>query len=143
MLRFLTKSQSLGTSMDWYCPNEDDPNDKNTPITLLHEDIITTPFGNSFLYEKGKTKEWTLEFESITNDSMNKLDHICSGWYGKQQVTILYFGTNVTGTTQSIGTYEASQLWGTGFCRMVSRQGVLDMWNCTLKITQFGTNQVF
>lgn len=143
-MRIITRSLSLGSSCDWFIPEQDMPSSNNSPYEKLFEDIITTPFGNSFLYEKGKINAWQLNFESITTQSYNLLKHICNGWHGLQQVTTLFYGSHVTGTNQSAGTYSASQIWGTGFCRMSNVSEVIsDSWNCTIEITQFGSNQHF
>ena len=65
------------------------------------------------------------------------------GWIGNRAFSTIYFGTNVTGTLQGKGTYEASQIWGTGYIRIVSgpTEEIFDAWNIGIVIKQFGTNQ--
>ena len=73
------------------------------------------------------------------------IEHSDHGWLGQQQVTVVFFGTEVTGTTQSPGTYSASQIWGTGYIRLDKQpdEVMFDAWSFAITITQFGTNQSF
>lgn len=144
-LRIRTTSLSLGTSCDFFVDDADMPSDDNSRGYDVFRDDIVTPFGNTFIYDKGKTKKWTLKFELISTRQKELLEHADHGWLNNQQVSIIFFGTNVTGTTQSCGTYEASQIWGTGYIRVVSGpdEPMFDAWNMNIEIKQFGTNQSF
>lgn len=144
-LRFRTTSLSLGSVFDYFVPDEDMPDEGNPRGFNLVEDIHETHHGNTFLYEKSKLKEWRLSFSDIQTITKEAIEHIAGGWFGKQQVTIVYFGSHVSGTTQSPGTYTASQIWGTGYCRLdgIPRENSFDLWTFGLIIKQFGTNQAF
>jgi len=144
-LRFRTYSIELGTSCDWFVPDGDMPDSENTRGTAIFRDIVTTPYGNTFIYDKGQRGEWKLNFKDISTASKNRIEFVESGWLGFRQITMVYFGTNVTGTTQSVGTYEASQIWGTGYVELSGRPVETDynMWSVEMQINEFGPDQTF
>jgi hypothetical protein len=121
------------------------PDSENTRGTVLYRDIHTTPSGNTFIYDKGDRREWKLSFKDISTASKERIEFAVGGWFGHRQITMVYFGTNVTGTTQSVGTYEASQIWGTGYLELPSLPMETDynMWSLDLQINEFGPDQTF
>ena len=135
--------QANGTNIDFFFPDEDMPSDKNTRGYKVFRDDITTPNGNTFIYEMGKIKSWNLDFEAISTRTKEMLELFDYGWLGMRPYSAIYFGTNVTGTLQGKGTYEASQIWGTGYIRVTSRpvEIMFDAWDISIEINQFGTNQ--
>lgn len=145
-LRFRTTSVQIGTSCDFYLPTGDMPSDQNERGYEIFEDQLTSVAGNTWLYAKGRRKIWALTFEDISTRSKEFMEHIAGGWFDKQQVTIVYFGTSVIGTTETPGSMAtAGQLWGTGFVRFTSkpRETAFDLWSFDIFITEFGTNQSF
>jgi hypothetical protein len=143
-LRFRTVSQSLGTSLDFFVPEADFPVENNARGYNVYRDKLVAPNGNTWLYDKGKTKHWSVSFEDVTTNTKEIMEHICLGWLCKKQVTVVFWGTNVTGTTQSCGTYEAGMIWGTGYLEMTEpKERIADMWSFDVEINEFGTNQVF
>jgi len=144
-LRFRTASLGLGTVCDFFVPDEDMPAEKNTRGYEVFREDTVTPNGNTFTYDKGKTKTWKLNFEAISTRTKNLIEHCDHGWMGEQQVTVVFFGTEVTGTTQSPGTYSSSQIWGTGYIRLSAPpdEVMFDAWDFEITIKQFGTNQSF
>jgi len=144
-LRMRSISLTLGTSFDYFFPDEDMPDEVNDRGYDIFEDIHTTPTGNTYMYEKGKRKVWGLEFKDISSVTKNALEHMTHGWQKKKQITVVYFGTHVTGTNQSPGTYSSSQIWGTGFVRLngLPKESAFDLWNTTIIIREFGPDQNF
>lgn len=145
-LRFYHKSLTLGTVLDWFVPDQDMPNAPNKRGTRIFRDIIETPFGNTFLYDKGKRKEWDLEFSDIQTLSKGYLEFLESGWLQKRAITVIFFGTSVIGTNESAGSMAtAGQLWGTGFIQLTDlpAESAFNLWNVNIKIIEFGTNQSF
>jgi len=136
--------QANGTNIDFFFPDEDMPSDKTFRGYLTFRDDITTPFGNTFVYEMGKVKNWKLDFESISTNTKEMIERFDYGFLGLRPFSTIYFGTNVTGTTQGKGTYEASQIWGTGIIRITSgpSEPMFDAWDLSIELTEFGTNQV-
>lgn len=145
-LRFYTKSMTLGTYTDWLVPDEDMP---NYPVEFgydVHRNVLSTPEGNSYLYDRGKTKNCKFIFEDIVPLSKTWLEHICHGWVGSRQVTILFFGSSVWSTTTTPGSLNSvDQCIGTGYCTIVGRpqEGNMDLWTLEVEWTQFGPNQIF
>ena len=135
--------QANGTNCDFFFPDEDMPNEKNDKPYQVFRDDITTPQGNTFIYDLGKIKTWKLDFEAVSTRTKEFLELFDYGWIGNRAFSTIYFGTNVTGTLQGKGTYEASQIWGTGYIRIVSgpTEEIFDAWNIGIVIKQFGTNQ--
>src|SRR5207302_9777802 len=83
---------------------------------LIGRDILTTPRGNDYLYDKFKKKEWNLLFEDVTTLTKSFIEHIAYGWLGSQQITVAFFGTSVIGTVETPGSMAAAdQLYGTGY----------------------------
>jgi len=144
-LRIRTVSLSLGSFCDFFIPDEDMPAEVNTRGYEVFRDDLRAPNGNTFSYDKGRVKTWSLNFEAISTRTKDLVEHSDHGWLGKQQVSVIFFGTEVTGTTQSPGTYSASQVWGTGYVRLQKApdEVMFDAWNLGITITQFGTNQSF
>jgi hypothetical protein len=145
-LRFHTIARNIGSSMSWYVPQADMPDEKNSRGTQLFEDRIETSSGNTFIYHKGKRKVWTMSFSSVSSDSMRKLEHVCGGWGSLSQITVICFGTSVIGTNESMGSMSlAGQVWGTGFARMEAEptEDQFDMWSASVKFTEFGQDQSF
>jgi hypothetical protein len=145
-LRLRTYSRSLGSTFDWFVPDNDMPDAPNARGYEVFRDIHTTPSGNTYLYDKGKIKKWELQFSDISTISKDRLEHIAYGWMDSQQVTMVYFGTSVIGTTETVGSMEtAGQLWGTGWCEIdnIPQETAMDLWNMKLTIHQFGSDQVF
>lgn len=136
--------QANGTNIDFFFPDEDMPNEKNTRGYQIFRDDMTTPNGNTFVYEKGKIKSWQLDFEAISTPTKEMLERFDYGFLRQRPFSTVYFGTNVTGTTQGRGTYEASQVWGTGYIRITSgpTESMFDAWDMSITIKEFGTNQV-
>lgn len=146
-LRFRSVSQSLGSTFDWFVPDSDMPDIDNTRGKNIYRDVIVGPTGNTFLYDKGKTKKWKLNFQDVSPLAMNSVDHCCSGWLGQKQITIIYFGTVTDGTAVYTPAQLASagQCWGTGYFTMVNepQELGLDLWTFSIEINEFGPNQVF
>lgn len=144
-LRFRSVAQSLGSVFDWFVPDYDMPDYPTERGYAEFRDVLTTPSGNTFIYDKSRIKKWNLIFSDITELSVRNLQHLANGWLGKKQITMVYFGTNVTGTTQSVGTYSAGQLWGTGFLLMqgLPKEKDVNLWDVTIELTEFGTGQIF
>jgi len=143
-LQFYSYAQSIGSSFIWIVPDYDMPDYPSDRGYLEFRDKITTPSGNTFIYDKSKVKHWTLNFADITELSKNKLQHICNGWLGQKQITMVFFGTSANGDD-----YEAAegdgQLWGTGFVSQLGepKEKGIDLWDYTIEITEFGANQIF
>jgi len=145
-LRLRTWSQSLGSAFDWFVPDESMPEAPNPRGHKIFRDIIETPSGNTFLYDKGKIKFWRLTFRDIKTLDKERFEHVAHGWIGSKQITMVYFGTSVIGTVESPGSMStAGQLWGTGYITLLSEPEEVDMdfWNVELSITQFGSSQSF
>jgi hypothetical protein len=145
-LRFYTKSITLGTTFDFFVPDSDMPEAKNSRGNELIEDVNVTPFGNTWLYEKGKIGKWKQTYDNVTTQSMLAITHCVEGWYKQQQITIVAFGTLVSGTATPLGSLESiGQIWGTCYLRFSKppEEEILDLWNFDLEITKFGTNQIF
>jgi hypothetical protein len=144
-LRMITKSISIGTSFDIFFSNDDMPDFPHAPGYELFEDINTTPSGNTYLYSRGKIKTWELDFKDITEFGKNALEHLCHGWAGSQQITIIYYGTAVTGTSEAAGGYSSSQIFGTGYMRVTSKaqETAFGLWDIGVTFKQFGPDQSF
>ena len=145
-IRFHTVSLSIGSSMSFFLPTEDMPDERSPRGYEVFQDVTTTPTGNSFLYGFGRIKTWEMSFLDISTDTKEKLEHICHGWIGSQQITILAFGTSVIGTTETMASMaSAGQIYGTGFCQQLDQpiETALDLWNFRLLWTQFGPDQTF
>lgn len=145
-IRLRSVAQSIGSVFDFFIPYADMPEADNPRGYDIFEDIIETPYGNTYLYSKGKRKRWQLSFQQITPRTKDALEHIAHGWLTQKQVTIVFFGTSVTGTATPPGSLQnAGQLWGTGFVRITGlpREVDVDLWNLELQITEFGTSQAF
>lgn len=146
-LRFYHKSRSLGSVFDWFVPDADSPSAPNKRGTRISRDIIETPFGNTFLYDKGgKHKEWELTFEDISTLSKDRLEFLQAGWLGSLAITMVFFGTSVIGTSESAGSMNtAGQLWGTAFVEIsdLPDETAFNLWSLKIKLTEFGPNQVF
>ncbi len=145
-LRFYHKSRSLGSVFDWFVPDQDCPSAPNDRGTVLFRDIIETPNGNTFIYDKGKRKEWDITFEDISTLSKDRLEFIEGGWLGSLAVTMIFFGTSVIGTNESAGSMSsAGQLWGTGYVKFDGKpkETEYNMWTLKLSIIEFGANQSF
>ena len=145
-IRFHTVSLSLGSSMSWFLPTADMP-DENSPRGYdVFQDIKITPTGNKFLYDHARTKAWEFTFLDITTDSKEKLEHLCHGWIGSQQITVIAFGTSVIGTSESMASMaSAGQIYGTGFCQQSERprESALDLWNFKMLWMEAGPDQSF
>lgn len=145
-LRFRTYSQSLGSSFDWFMPDQDMPNESNPRGYLVGRDILTTNRGNDFLYDKYRKKQWKLVFQDIQTISKERLEFCESGWLGSRQITMVYFGTSVIGTSESPGSMSsAGQLWGTGYLSLdkIPEETAADLWDVNLTVTEFGPDQSF
>jgi hypothetical protein len=145
-LRLRTYSLTLGSAFDFFVPDRDMPTDKSPRGYNIGRDILTTPRGNSYLYDKFRKKQWKLTFEDITTLTKNSLEHIESGWLGSRQITMVYWGTSVIGTVETPGSMAtAGQLWGTGYVTIdkIPEEAALDQWNLSLTIDEFGPDQSF
>ena len=87
-LRFVTYSQNLGSRFDWFVPDCDMPESSNKRGYKVNQSIIETPFGNTFIYDMGKRKKWSLQFRDITTLSKDRLEHCYCGWLGSRQITM-------------------------------------------------------
>jgi len=143
-LRIRTISLGLGTNLDYFFPNYDMPDEVNERGYEAFEDVYTTPNGNAYIYGKGRIKTWDLHFRDVTSRTKDFLEHMASGWLTEQQISVIFFGSHVTGTTQSPGTYTASQIWGTAYIRISKpKETAYDLWDIDANIREFGPDQSF
>ncbi len=147
-LTFITISENLGTYSDFFIPDQDMPDYPHSPGYDDYRDEIITPHGNKYLYDKGKTKSWDLNFTDISTSTKDKLQHCCDGWLSHQQFTIIFFGSLVNGTAISAPGTSCNfptQCWGTGYLIMSGKpnESGLDLWNISINIKEFGPNQTF
>lgn len=113
-LRMRSSALSMATTFDYFFPNDGMPDFPHTPKSQLFETIHTTPSGNAYMYSRGKIKVWDLNFLDVPTYTALALQHICEGWAGSQQIVVVFYGTAVTGTTDTPGNYDASQIWEQG-----------------------------
>ena len=144
-MRFYTVAQLLGTSMDWFVPTEDMPDEDSERGFLSKRDIHTTQSGNTYVYDKYKNKNFNMKFSHISTASKEKLEHICDGWLGNKQLTVLYFGSLVNSATSLSTLASQGQVFGTGYCMLngLPKETALDLWTLELSFNEFGTNQSF
>src|SRR5882672_7752541 len=141
-IRLRSVSQTLGSTFDWFIPDDGSmPDQENPRGYLIGRDLIVTPSGNTYMYDKYRIKQWQLNFRDIPTLSKNSLEHITSGWIGQKQIVIVFAGSSVTGTTIAPGSLASvNQCWGTGYAEFTSlpKETVLDLWDCDFQLTQFG-----
>lgn len=145
-LRFRTVNQTTGSVCDWFVPDADMPEAPNTRGYEVFRDVNITPAGNTYLYDKSRLKRWELQFLDISTRSKNFLEHVSHGWIGSMQITMVYFGSSVIGTTESAGSMSAAgQLWGTGWVEQngLPNESASDLWNFNAIIHEFGPDQSF
>jgi hypothetical protein len=143
-LRFDTKSLTLGTTFSFFVPGQDMPDEPNKRGHELFEDENTTPFGNTFLYEKGMQKQMHLSWKDIHVETKQAIDWCVKGWFGQRQLTIISYGSSVINDSISLGSLgSVGQVYGTGFLRYVSipEEKSLDLWDFETVWKEFGTNQ--
>ncbi len=144
-LRFHSISQSLGTSFSWFVPSADMPVEQNTRGYDVYRDELTTPRGNTWLYDKGKRRTWTLDWQMVTTDTKMKCEHIFCGWLGSRQICVVAYGSSVIGTTESMASMASvGQIWATCFVKMSKpKESVFDLWDFTMDLIEFGQDQSF
>lgn len=144
-LRMRTTSISIGSTYDYFFPDDGMPDFPHSPDTELFEDIHTTPSGNTYVYARGSRKSWELNFKDIPENTKIALEHLAHGWAGSQQVTIIYYGTAVTGTTDVPSAYAASQIFGTGYLRITGKptETAYGLWDVGVTFKQWGPDQSF